>query len=69
MIAQYREGKSVSKISAQEHCRAEQEALMAAADKLPPGKQRDKLLRQASRLKTALKLEQWVNSPGLRPPS
>ena len=59
----------MSRISAHEQLRAEREILLAAADKLPPGKQRDKLLQQASRLETALKLEQWANSSGLRPPS
>jgi hypothetical protein len=59
----------VSRISAHEQLHAERETLLAAADKLPPGKQRDKLLQQASRLETALKLEQWANSSGLRPPS
>jgi hypothetical protein len=59
----------VLRISAHEQLRAERETLLAAADKLPPGKQRDILLQQASRLETALKLKQWANSSGLRPPS
>jgi hypothetical protein len=59
----------VSKISEQEQWHVDRETLLAAADKLPPGKQRDKLLQQASRLETALKLEQWANSSDLLPSS
>lgn len=38
------------------------------ADKLAPGVERDDLLRRAGRADTASHLDEWANSPGLRPP-
>jgi hypothetical protein len=38
------------------------------AQTLPPGKERDALLRKASRLETAAHIDGWLSSPGLRPP-
>ena len=35
---------------------------------LPPGPERDMLLKKARRAETALHLEDWANSPGLQPP-
>ena len=40
----------------------------AKAAKLPPGPERDALLKQARQLDTAIHLNEWVSSPGLRPP-
>ena len=40
----------------------------AKASRLPPGAERDTLLKKASRADTAAHLEEWANSPGLRPP-
>jgi hypothetical protein len=39
-----------------------------AARRLPPGKQREALLRQARASETAVQIEKWISSPGLRPP-
>ena len=38
------------------------------ADELPPGIQRDELLRKARQADTASHLVEWANSPGLQPP-
>jgi len=40
----------------------------ARADSLPPGKERDDLLSRARQCETALSINAWVTSPGLRPP-
>jgi len=40
----------------------------AAAHLLPPGKQRELLLRQARASETAAQIDRWISSPGLRPP-
>ena len=40
----------------------------AKAAKLPPGPERDALLKQARQLDTAIHLNEWASSPGLRPP-
>jgi hypothetical protein len=42
--------------------------LKQAAICLPPGKERDKLIRQSRQIKIAAHLNAWVQSPGLRPP-
>jgi hypothetical protein len=38
------------------------------ADALPPGPERDALLKKASRADTASHFEDWANSAGLQPP-
>jgi hypothetical protein len=35
---------------------------------LPPGPNRDMLLKKMRQAETALHLEDWANSPGLQPP-
>jgi hypothetical protein len=39
-----------------------------AARRLPPGKQRELLLRQARASEMAVQIDRWISSPGLRPP-
>jgi hypothetical protein len=39
------------------------------AEDLPPGPAKDDLLRKARQADTATHLEEWVNSPGLQPPT
>jgi hypothetical protein len=39
------------------------------ASELPPGPAHDDLLRKARQAETASHIEQWVNSPGLQPPT
>jgi hypothetical protein len=38
------------------------------AEKLPPGIERDHMLRKASQADTAAHLDEWCNSPELQPP-
>lgn len=44
------------------------EEARAKAAKLPPGPERDALLKQARQLDTATHMDDWASSPGLRPP-
>jgi hypothetical protein len=39
------------------------------ASTLPPGPERDDLLKRASRADTAAHLDEWASSAGLRPPT
>jgi hypothetical protein len=48
---------------------AEAKRLRAEAENLPPGRERDHLLRQARQTDAAAHMNDWVSSPGLRPPS
>jgi len=43
------------------------EAAKEEAAKLPYGKLKTKLLRQARQLETASQISQWLSSPGLQP--
>ena len=38
------------------------------AAKIPPGKERETLLRKARQLETASHINDWLSSPGLKPP-
>jgi hypothetical protein len=42
--------------------------LLAAAEKLPLGPKRDRLLWKAKELEATWKIERWVSSSELRPP-
>ncbi|MEH2561125.1 hypothetical protein [Bradyrhizobium sp. AZCC 2289] len=46
----------------------EAERLREEADKLPPGQEREILLRKARQADTALRIEEWLSSPGLQSP-
>jgi len=46
----------------------EAERLRKEADKLPHGPERDGLLRKARQAETALHVNDWLSSPGLRSP-
>lgn len=39
------------------------------AKTMPAGKEREELQRKASQAETAAHIDEWVNSPGLRPPT
>jgi hypothetical protein len=39
------------------------------AEDMPPGPAKEDLLRKAQQAETATHLDEWVNSPGLRPPT
>ena len=44
------------------------QAARDAAHRLPPGKKRELLLRQARASEMAVQIDRWISSPGLRPP-
>ena len=44
------------------------EAAKSEAEKLPPGKEREALLREARQLQTASQVNQGLSSPELQPP-
>ena len=44
------------------------EALKREAERLPQGKRREDMLREARRLETASHIKEWISSPGLSSP-
>ena len=46
----------------------EAERLRDEAEALPPGLERDVLLRKARQTDTASHINEWLSSPGLQPP-
>jgi len=50
--------------------RLDQEAqrLRSDAEKLPPGTERDELIRRARQAETASHVNEWLSSPGLQSP-
>ena len=44
------------------------EAAKNEAEKLPHGRERDAIERRARQLETASQVNQWLSSPGLKPP-
>jgi hypothetical protein len=52
----------------EENVAAEKARLKAQVAKLPPGPQRDGLLKKIRQLETASHISEWLNSPGLQPP-
>jgi hypothetical protein len=52
----------------QERLAREAEQARMRATSMPSGKERDTLLRKARQAETALRIDQWLSSPGLRPP-
>ena len=44
------------------------QAAREAAQRLPPGKKRELLLRQARASEMAVQIDRWISSPGLKPP-
>ena len=46
----------------------EAERFRQEAETKPPGQERDDLLRKARQAETAAHIDQWIASPGLRPP-
>ena len=52
----------------EENIAAEKAKLEAQVAQLKPSPQRDGLLRKIRQLETALRVNEWLTSPGLRPP-
>lgn len=46
----------------------EAKRLREEAKLLPPGVEREELIRKARRAETTAHLSEWLNSPGLQPP-
>jgi hypothetical protein len=44
------------------------ETFKTEAERLPYGQERESLERKARQLEKAIRLNQWVSSPGLQPP-
>ena len=56
------------KLTLEQKWHQQSEAAKSEAEKLPFGKERDALERRARQLETAPHVNQWLSSPGLRPP-
>jgi hypothetical protein len=55
--------------SLQDRLAAWAEEIREQAAKLPPGPERDALLKKLRQADTASHLDDWANSPGLQPPT
>ncbi|MGA3242368.1 MAG: hypothetical protein ABSG03_39475 [Bryobacteraceae bacterium] len=47
----------------------ESQRLRKEAQGTPPGIERDRLIRRARQAETAAHLQEWLKSPGLKPPA
>lgn len=56
------------KITIEEKWHQQSEAAKNEARHLPPGKERDALVRKARQLETASQINQWLSAAELRPP-
>ena len=54
-------------ISFEERLAAEAKRLREQAEALPPGIERDELMRKARQAETASHMDEWLRSPGLQP--
>jgi hypothetical protein len=61
--------KSVERSSLQDRLITVARQALDQAAFLPPGPEQDALLMKASRANTAAHLDDWLSSPGLRPPT
>ncbi|HEV7510216.1 MAG TPA: hypothetical protein VGO27_00865 [Candidatus Acidoferrum sp.] len=57
-----------SKITIEQKWHQQSEAAKNEAEKLPHGRERDAIERRARQLETASQVNQWLSSPGLKPP-
>jgi hypothetical protein len=56
-------------LTLEERLAEEAKRLRAEAKLLPPGAIRDDLMRRARQAETASRMNEWLTSPGLRPPT
>ena len=56
------------KITIEQKWHQQSVAAKSEAQKLPPGKERDALTREARQLQSASQINQWLSSPELKPP-
>jgi hypothetical protein len=55
-------------LTIEEQWHQQSEAAKKEAEKLPFGRERDHLLREARQLETASHISEWLSSPALSPP-
>jgi hypothetical protein len=55
-------------LSPEERLAEEAKRLREEAKSLPPGAEREALLRKARQAETGSHMSEWLSSPGLRPP-
>ena len=55
--------------SLEERLAEEAKELRKVAETLPPGPTRDAVLRKARQDESAVHMSEWLNSPGLKPPT
>ena len=55
-------------LTLEERLAAEAKRLREEASLLPPGAAREELIRRARKAETASHMNEWLASPGLRPP-
>jgi hypothetical protein len=58
----------VQAVSLQDRLAAFPEEARAKAERLPPGPERDEMLKKIRQAEVATHLSDWANSSGLRPP-
>jgi hypothetical protein len=56
------------KVTIEQKWHQQSEAAKNEANKLPHGRERDALVRKSRQLETASHINQWLSSPGLKPP-
>lgn len=56
------------KTSFEERLTEQAKSLRDRAKKMPPGVERDALVRRARQAETASRINEWLSSPGLRSP-
>jgi hypothetical protein len=59
----------INKKTVEQKWHEQSEAAKQEAAKLPHGKLKIELLREARQLETASQISQWLSSPGLQPPT
>jgi hypothetical protein len=67
----YRAGRSKDWVKVKNRTTPElsAERLLARAEKLPPGRELESVLRKIREIEMTCGMIEWINSPGLRPPS
>ena len=62
------ERRRIKHTTLEQHLADEAQRLKLQADNLPFGKERDELIRKSRQAATAAHLNEWLSSPGLKPP-
>ena len=60
--------KKAAILTKEDQIAAEKARIEAQVAKLPPGPQKDGLLKKLRQLETASHINDWLSSPGLQPP-